>query len=89
MGDAGPNHLGYYTATWDPRGTSILTHGFTGALHLWTRVPSGWEPRVGRAAAEKTLRAAPPARAAARIAAAAAAAAKTMCQVCQARQRPS
>ena len=37
VGDAGANNLGYFTGCFSPRGTSILAHGFTGALHLWNR----------------------------------------------------
>lgn len=37
VGDAGANNLGYFTGCFSPEGTSILAHGFTGALHLWKR----------------------------------------------------
>ena len=37
VGDAGANNLGYFTGCWSPEGRSILAHGFTGALHLWSR----------------------------------------------------
>lgn len=37
VGDAGANNLGYFTGCFSPQGTSILAHGFTGALHLWKR----------------------------------------------------
>lgn len=37
VGDAGANNLGYFTGSFSPQGTSILAHGFTGALHLWKR----------------------------------------------------
>ena len=50
MGEAGPNHLGYFTGTFSPDGAAILAHGFTGALHLWRHQPGGgggWAP--GRA----------------------------------------
>jgi elongator complex protein 2 len=40
VGDAGLNHLGYYTGIWAPDGTAIIANGFTGALHLWTRSKS-------------------------------------------------
>lgn len=41
MGDAGVNHLGYYTGVWSPTGDAIVAHGFTGALHVWTRDGNG------------------------------------------------
>ncbi|KAL3133219.1 hypothetical protein ABBQ38_007106 [Trebouxia sp. C0009 RCD-2024] len=48
VGDAGANNLGYFTGCFSPQGTSILAHGFTGALHLWKRPEGhtgvGWEP---------------------------------------------
>ncbi|KAL4524822.1 hypothetical protein Ndes2526A_g06926 [Nannochloris sp. 'desiccata'] len=50
VGDAGVNHLGYYTGVWHPNGTSIVAHGFTGALHLWNRTENGDlipQPAVG------------------------------------------
>lgn len=37
LGDAGANHLGYYTATFSPTGTGLVAHGYTGALHLWKK----------------------------------------------------
>lgn len=37
VGDAGATNLGYFTGCFSPEGRSILAHGFTGALHLWTR----------------------------------------------------
>ncbi|KAL4430983.1 hypothetical protein ABPG75_006239 [Micractinium tetrahymenae] len=37
VGDAGANHLGYYTGAWSPDGSGIAAHGFTGALHIWRR----------------------------------------------------
>lgn len=37
VGDAGANHLGYYTGVWSPDGRGIAAHGFTGALHIWQR----------------------------------------------------
>ena len=37
VGDAGATNLGYFTGCFSPDGLSILAHGFTGALHLWTR----------------------------------------------------
>lgn len=37
VGDAGATNLGYFTGCFSPDGRSILAHGFTGALHLWTR----------------------------------------------------
>jgi len=44
------NHLGYYTGVWHPNGSSIVAHGFTGALHLWNRTENGDllpQPAVG------------------------------------------
>ena len=41
VGDAGINHLGYYTCMWGRGGTSIATHGYTGALHIWDRCGEG------------------------------------------------
>jgi elongator complex protein 2 len=35
VGDAGVNHLGYYTCAWRPDGLAIATHGHSGALHVW------------------------------------------------------
>lgn len=37
LGDAGANHLGYFTCRYSPDGLSVVAHGFTGALHLWQR----------------------------------------------------
>lgn len=37
VGDAGPSNLGYYGGVWSPDGTAIVSHGYTGALHLWVR----------------------------------------------------
>jgi hypothetical protein len=37
VGDAGANHLGYFTGCFSPDGSSIMAHGYTGALHLWRR----------------------------------------------------
>lgn len=37
VGDAGSNHLGYYSCCWAPDGSGIAAHGFTGALHIWRR----------------------------------------------------
>lgn len=36
-GDIGGNTLGFYGATFDPTGSSIIAHGYQGALHLWKR----------------------------------------------------
>lgn len=52
VGDAGTQHLGYFTGVWSPDGCAILAHGYTGALHLWRRQPGGggrWvpEPALG------------------------------------------
>ena len=41
VGDAGVNHLGYFTGVWSPDGNAIATHGFTGALHVWYRHEDG------------------------------------------------
>jgi elongator complex protein 2 len=56
VGDAGVNHLGYYTCVWSPDGRSIATHGHSGALHVWDAVRDAvrdeedagvrYEPRV-------------------------------------------
>ena len=35
VGDAGPTSLGYFGCAWSPRADYIVSHGFTGALHLW------------------------------------------------------
>ena len=35
MGDAGPTSLGYFGCAWSPDADFIVSHGFTGALHLW------------------------------------------------------
>jgi hypothetical protein len=46
VGDAGANHLGYYTGVFAPLGDGIAAHGFTGALHVWRRGgDGGWAPR--------------------------------------------
>lgn len=37
VGDAGATNLGYFTGCFSPDGRSIMAHGFTGSLHLWTR----------------------------------------------------
>ena len=41
VGDAGANHLGYYTGVFAPDGAAIASHGFTGALHIWRRSGTG------------------------------------------------
>lgn len=46
VGDAGINHLGYYTCTWSCDGSSIAAHGYTGALHVWDRVDGSLIPRT-------------------------------------------
>lgn len=48
VGDAGANHLGYYTGVWSPDGRGIAAHGFTGALHTWRRLAA--DPPAGSAA---------------------------------------
>lgn len=35
--------MGYYTCMWGLAGTSIATHGYTGALHIWDRCGEGVE----------------------------------------------
>ena len=50
VGDAGAQCLGYFGGCFSPDGASILAHGFTGALHLWTQRGGGaegdnWLPR--------------------------------------------
>ncbi|GAB4817645.1 hypothetical protein N2152v2_004691 [Parachlorella kessleri] len=47
VGDAGPNHLGYYTGVFNGDGTGILAHGFTGALHIWRRLGGAWHALGG------------------------------------------
>ncbi|KDD74712.1 hypothetical protein H632_c1119p0, partial [Helicosporidium sp. ATCC 50920] len=37
LGNAGSNHLGYYTACWSPCAGLVATHGFAGSLHVWRR----------------------------------------------------
>ena len=37
VGDAGASSLGYFGGCFSPDGRSIVSHGFTGALHLWKR----------------------------------------------------
>ncbi|KAL0035271.1 hypothetical protein WJX79_009557 [Trebouxia sp. C0005] len=47
VGDAGANNLGYFTGCFSPDGSSIMAHGYTGALHLWRRPEGqgqGWLP---------------------------------------------
>ena len=44
VGDAGANHLGYYTCSFSPDGSGIAAHAFTGALHIWRREGALWEP---------------------------------------------
>lgn len=48
VGEAGSNHLGYYSGVFNHDGSAILAHGFSGALHLWRRQPheegGGWAP---------------------------------------------
>ncbi|KAG0414286.1 hypothetical protein HPB47_008567 [Ixodes persulcatus] len=51
LGGVGGNALGFYGAAYSPDGTSILAHGFQGALHLWRLCnkdgsSSVWEPAV-------------------------------------------
>ncbi|KAK9839355.1 hypothetical protein WJX84_011776, partial [Apatococcus fuscideae] len=45
VGDAGPTSLGYFGCAWSPQAEYIVSHGFTGALHLWRHSDSGWEPQ--------------------------------------------
>lgn len=35
VGEVGGNTLGLYGCRFAPQGTSILAHGYQGALHLW------------------------------------------------------
>ena len=42
VGDAGVNHLGYYTCAWRPGGRSIATHGMS-----WCGWVDGWGGRLG------------------------------------------
>jgi len=46
VGDAGVNHLGYYTCVWDPKREGIAVHGYTGALHVWKREENALKPKV-------------------------------------------
>lgn len=46
MGDAGANHLGYFTGVWGPGNGAIVAHGFTGALHMWRREEHRWQPQA-------------------------------------------
>ncbi|XP_029848834.2 probable elongator complex protein 2 isoform X2 [Ixodes scapularis] len=51
LGGVGGNAMGFYGAAYSPDGTSILAHGFQGALHLWRLCEkdgssSAWEPAV-------------------------------------------
>ena len=41
IGDAGAQCLGYFGGSFSPDGTSIVAHGFTGALHLWDQRQGG------------------------------------------------
>eukprot|EP00210_Caulerpa_lentillifera_P007165 g6855.t1 len=41
VGDAGVSSLGYYTVSSSPDSTSIVTHGYSGSLHLWKRDSKG------------------------------------------------
>ena len=46
VGDAGTNHLGYYSCVWSPNGDSIAAHGYTGSLHIWDKAEEGLRPRA-------------------------------------------
>ena len=46
VGDAGVNHLGYYTCCWNTKAEAIAAHGFTGAIHMWKKVEDTLEPKV-------------------------------------------
>lgn len=48
VGDAGCNNLGYYGGRFNPSGSAILAHGFTGAMHLWEKAESkkNWIPKT-------------------------------------------
>lgn len=37
LGDVGASHLGYYTARFSPDGLVVAAHGYTGAIHQWSR----------------------------------------------------
>ncbi|GMH35495.1 hypothetical protein BSKO_03363 [Bryopsis sp. KO-2023] len=49
VGDAGSGSLGYFGGVFSPDGQCIMSHGFTGALHLWEAEGDGegceWIPR--------------------------------------------
>lgn len=45
VGDAGCSSLGYYGGFYSPDATSILSHGYTGSLHLWKQdQEANWVP---------------------------------------------
>jgi elongator complex protein 2 len=49
LGDAGATCFGYFGARWGPRGTALVAHGHTGAMHMWREHGSGsssaeWRP---------------------------------------------
>lgn len=49
VGDVGGNSLGFYGAKFNPKGKSIVGHGFQGSLHLWKESEDNdrlWVPAV-------------------------------------------
>ncbi|KAI9553395.1 hypothetical protein GHT06_021298 [Daphnia sinensis] len=46
VGEIGGNTLGLYGCRFGNQGTSILAHGYQGALHLWHDVEGQWKPGV-------------------------------------------
>ncbi|XP_046455686.1 elongator complex protein 2-like isoform X1 [Daphnia pulex] len=46
VGEIGGNTLGLYGCRFGNQGTSILAHGYQGALHLWHDVEGQWHPGV-------------------------------------------
>lgn len=49
VGDVGGNSLGFYGARFNPKGKSIVGHGFQGSLHLWKESDDNdrlWLPQV-------------------------------------------
>ncbi|XP_057378508.1 elongator complex protein 2-like isoform X2 [Daphnia carinata] len=46
VGEVGGNTLGLYGCRFGNQGTSILAHGYQGALHLWHDIEGQWQPGV-------------------------------------------